>query len=166
MDIRSPWHLGLHTRTNCELASITSCVATSGSCRLVWCVSCSPDYDCTRFKISEVAMWRTSEYLTFTALWFHAYLVLVVQACSCSRRYSYMSYSLLSFVCMVTLSAGMDEPGKVVNPACGQLNRENEYFSVPVRAQEFGLARQVRPSRPASARSFSILKLNLAYSVL
>ena len=31
----------------------------------------------------------------------------------------------------------MDEPGKVANPARGQLNRENEYFSVPVRAWEF-----------------------------
>ena len=26
-----------------------------------------------------------------------------------------------------------DQPCKVVNPACGQLNRENEYFPVPVR---------------------------------
>ena len=25
----------------------------------------------------------------------------------------------------------MDQPGKVVNPARGQLNRENEYFSSP-----------------------------------
>ena len=27
-----------------------------------------------------------------------------------------------------------DQPGKVAKPARGQLNRENEYFSVPVRA--------------------------------
>ena len=27
-----------------------------------------------------------------------------------------------------------DQPGKVVNPARGQLNRENKYFPVPVRA--------------------------------
>ena len=26
------------------------------------------------------------------------------------------------------------QPGKVANPARGQLNRENEYFPVPVRA--------------------------------
>ena len=25
-----------------------------------------------------------------------------------------------------TYSKGMDQPGKVANPACGQLNRENE----------------------------------------
>ena len=44
----------------------------------------------------------------------------------------------------------------------GQLNsRENEVFPVPVRAREFGLARRVRQSRPASACSFSILRLNL-----
>ena len=45
----------------------------------------------------------------------------------------------------------MDEPGKVVNPARGQLNRENEYFPVRVRAREFGLTRRVRQSRLTSA---------------
>ena len=40
----------------------------------------------------------------------------------------------------------MDQPGsKVVNPAArGQVNKENGYFPVPVRAWEFGLARLVR----------------------
>ena len=33
-----------------------------------------------------------------------------------------------------TFSRSMDQPGKVANPARGQLNRENEYFPVPVRA--------------------------------
>ena len=28
----------------------------------------------------------------------------------------------------------MDQPGKVANPARGQLNREDKYFPVPVRA--------------------------------
>ena len=55
----------------------------------------------------------------------------------------------------------MDQPGKVANPARGQLNREKIYFPVPVRACEFGLARRVLPSRPASVCSFSILRLNL-----
>ena len=50
---------------------------------------------------------------------------------------------------------------KIINPARGQLNRGNEYFPVPVGHREFGLARQVRPSRPASACSFSIVTLNL-----
>ena len=55
----------------------------------------------------------------------------------------------------------MDQPGKVANPAPGQLKREIEQIPVPVRAWEFGLARRVRQFRPASARSFSILRLNL-----
>ena len=55
----------------------------------------------------------------------------------------------------------IDQPVMVVNPARDQLNRENEYFPVRVRAREFGLARQVRLSRPASACSFSTLRLNL-----
>ena len=39
------------------------------------------------------------------------------------------------YVCMViTYSKSMDRPGKVANPARGQLNRENEYFPVRVLA--------------------------------
>ena len=38
-------------------------------------------------------------------------------------------------VCIViTHSKSKDQRGKVANPAHGQLNRENLYFSVPVRA--------------------------------
>ena len=35
---------------------------------------------------------------------------------------------------MVSLIANMDQPGKAASPARGQLNRENEYFPVPVGA--------------------------------
>ena len=46
---------------------------------------------------------------------------------------THRQYSM--YVCMViTCSKGEDQPGKVANPARGQLNRENGYFSVPVRA--------------------------------
>ena len=39
------------------------------------------------------------------------------------------------YVCMViTFSKSMDRPGKVANPFRGQLNWENEYFFVTVRA--------------------------------
>ena len=41
-------------------------------------------------------------------------------------------------VCIVThyiYSKSMDQPGKVANPACGQLNRENEYFPVRVEVR-------------------------------
>ena len=38
-------------------------------------------------------------------------------------------------ICMViTYSKSKDQPGKVANPARGQLDRENEYFPVLVRA--------------------------------
>ena len=53
--------------------------------------------------------------------------------------------------------SSIDQPGKVANPARGRLNRANEYFPVSVRACaacEFGLARRVWPSRPASSLLF------------
>ena len=55
----------------------------------------------------------------------------------------------------------MDQPGKVVKPARGQLNIDNEHFPIIVCAWEIGLARRVRLSRPGSACSFPILGLNL-----
>ena len=39
---------------------------------------------------------------------------------------------------------------------------KNEYSPVPVPVLKFGLASRVQPSRPASACSFSILRLNLS----
>ena len=42
------------------------------------------------------------------------------------------------YICMVThiqySSKSVDQSGKVANPARGQLNKENEYFPVRVRA--------------------------------
>ena len=35
---------------------------------------------------------------------------------------------------VITYGKSMDQPGKVANPARGQLNRENEYSPIPVRA--------------------------------
>ena len=49
------------------------------------------------------------------------------------------------------------------NPALGQLNRENEYFPIPVHDCEIGLARRFRQSRPASACSFHIQAESDAY---
>ena len=34
----------------------------------------------------------------------------------------------------IVYSKGKDQPGKVANPARGQLNRENYYFPAPIRA--------------------------------
>ena len=45
-------------------------------------------------------------------------------------------YIYIIYKCMYgyTYSKNMDQSGKVANPACGQLSRENEYFPVRVRA--------------------------------
>ena len=43
--------------------------------------------------------------------------------------------AVFMYVCMViTYSKGKDQPGKVANPARGQLNKENYFSPVPVRA--------------------------------
>ena len=56
----------------------------------------------------------------------------------------------------------MDQPGKVGNPAHGQLNRENQYFPVPVAPENLvSLDGFVRESPPTSACPFSIPWLNL-----
>ena len=60
-----------------------------------------------------------------------------------------------------------DQPGKkVAKSARGQLNRELFFFPVPVRAWEFGHARRVRQSRPASAcSSLYSARLNWCYGI-
>ena len=60
----------------------------------------------------------------------------------------------------------MDQPGTGANPARGQLNRENIFFHVHVRAWEFGLARRVRAYRPTPAPLFSPHSLRLNNMVL
>ena len=62
---------------------------------------------------------------------------------------------------VITYSKNMDQPGKVANPARGQLSRENEYSPVPVRvlrvwSLETGSAVQSRVSL-----LISIFRLNL-----
>ena len=45
------------------------------------------------------------------------------------------SMCVCTYVCMViTYKQSTDQPGKVADFARGQLNRENEFFPVPVRA--------------------------------
>ena len=73
-------------------------------------------------------------------------------------------YVCKMYVCLSGhhIKQSMDQPGKIANPSRrGQLNRGNEYSPVPVRAQKFGLTSRIQPSRPASACSFSKLRLNL-----
>ena len=62
----------------------------------------------------------------------------------------------------------MDQPGKVANPARGQLNRENEYFDVShsrlrIWPRETGSA---VPSRVSLLISILRLNLVLAYGIL
>ena len=53
-----------------------------------------------------------------------------VYVCFCALYVLYVLY-----VCMViTYIKSMAQPVKVANPARGQLDRENEYFPVSVRA--------------------------------
>ena len=59
----------------------------------------------------------------------------------------------------------MDQPGKVANPARGQLNREMIIPLYPYALENFCLVRRVQPSRPASACSFSIPRLNLVLTL-
>ena len=59
-------------------------------------------------------------------------------------------------------SKSIDQSGKVGNPGRGQLNRENEYFPIPVRAWECGLWRDDFGSPvPRQPAHISILRLNL-----
>ena len=57
----------------------------------------------------------------------------------------------------------MDQPDKAANSARGQLKRE---MNISLYSFAPDLARRVRPSRPASAGSFSILRLNLVLTLL
>ena len=58
-----------------------------------------------------------------------------------------------------TYSKRMDQPGKVASPAHGQLNRENEYFPVRVRAEN--LVSRDGFGSPGGSLLISILRLNL-----
>ena len=60
-----------------------------------------------------------------------------------------------------TYSKSMDQPGKVTNLARGQLNRENKYFPVPVRALRIW-SRETGSAVPSRVSLFiSILRLSL-----
>ena len=60
---------------------------------------------------------------------------------------------------VMAYSKGKDQPGKVANPARGQLNRENNIPLSPCVPENLvsrnGFSRRVQSSRPASACSSS-----------
>ena len=54
---------------------------------------------------------------------------------SCLRQFRRVSHTFMDvWMYGHTYGKSKDQPGKVANPARGQLNKENEYFPVPVRA--------------------------------
>ena len=55
----------------------------------------------------------------------------------------------------------MDQTGKAANPARGRLNKAMSIFPCPRSRLRIWSRETGRPSRPASACSFSILRLNL-----
>ena len=73
-----------------------------------------------------------------------------------------MRLYLYVYMCGYHVKQSIVQPGKLANTGRGQLNREIHFFSVLVCALESYLARQVRPSPPASACSitFSTFRLN------
>ena len=60
---------------------------------------------------------------------------------------------------VITYSKSKDQPGKVANPARGQLNRENDIPLSPFAPEK--LVSRDGFGRPASACSFSMRRLNL-----
>ena len=80
------------------------------------------------------------------------YRSFIVQLATTSAGLKFL-YNLQFFMYAHHIKQSMDQRGKVANPSRGQLNRENDYSPLPVRAREFDLARRVQPSRPAAACS-------------
>ena len=62
---------------------------------------------------------------------------------------------------VITYSKGKDEPGKVANPARGQLNKKNYYFSLSPFASENLVSRDGFGSPVPHQPAFSILRLTL-----
>ena len=54
--------------------------------------------------------------------------------CNLINTHTHTKHVCMYLSIVIIYSKSMDQPGKVANPARGQLYRENEYFPVPVRA--------------------------------
>ena len=67
---------------------------------------------------------------------------------------------------VITYSKSMDQPGKVVSPASGQLSRGNEYFPAPfVPKNLVSRDRSGSPFRVSLFISIPRLNLELAYGI-
>ena len=82
-------------------------------------------------------VWRVPCTFSFRMVFFYLVTtgwILTIQSISQLKKDGIV-YCTVCTVCMViTYSKSKDQPGKAANPARGQLNRENEYFPVPVCA--------------------------------
>ena len=80
-------------------------------------------YRCTCHPVKRQLCVRLSSTCTYFCTIYQQYIRIVLDRL------------IQQYICMViTYIKSMDQPGKVANPARGQLNRENEYFPVCVRA--------------------------------
>ena len=64
-----------------------------------------------------------------------AYLQITVNYSICTVLIDgFLQQTSTVFIVCITYGKSMDQRGKVANPVRGQLNRENSYFPIPVRA--------------------------------
>ena len=62
------------------------------------------------------------------------YIIYINVSLISSTEYQFTTAVYILMVCIIWSSHILYQPGKVANPTRGQLNRENEYSPVPVRA--------------------------------
>ena len=82
--------------------------------------------------------------------------------CPDNRRELRVHATVYMYACIVITYSRVQINRKVANPVHGQLNKEK--FPCPRSRLKFGFARQVWPSRPVSACSFSMLTSNLVHT--
>ena len=91
--------------------------------------------DSQTFLAGSNSQARTGTKKMLSKIFFLPYAYDVVVSCLCFLFVFFLSFLYPSLATMYghTFSKSMDQPGKVANPARGQLDRENEYFPVPIR---------------------------------
>ena len=89
------------------------------------------------------------------------YTAVIVVHLAVHRSTTVLVYRVNTLLLVTYVQLVMDQPGKVANPARGQLNRENEYF--PVRVSRLRIwSRETGSAVPSRVSLLiSILRLNL-----
>ena len=67
-------------------------------------------------------------------IWLRPSVISTAQDITYTCNINNMSYVCMYICAVIKFSKGKDQPGKIANPARGQLKRENMFFPVPVRA--------------------------------